>query len=419
MLVMGLGAAMATLGFRAGKSADASIDDRKALFVAEAGLYEGWYALRAGAGNGTLGSADQPVRMGDGMFWVTGTTLPSGRVRLVSTGLVGGGRAALKADVVPGEEAPLFRYTIHSDEDLTLNEGVTLDSYNSAVAPYDPINLTNGILHDGTNGDAASNADVLLNNDASIFGDAVPGPGHVVRFANSTYVHGSTTAAEQPFLFEPIAAPSVPSSGQMALPARGVGSLPAGDYGFDDFIIGTEATMTVIGPAVIVTRNFSGGKDARLLIDATNGPVTFFVQGTYSHYRHFTPDSVAGSPTAVAFMIEGEQDIVFPSTTDVRGGYYAPNARILFANDCEAWGSFAGRRIEMSSSMRFHYDEALADYWQTDDAFDPFADSPLGAWEEVPLPMPELARDRRDPELVLDVDLDELPSPAEAWPTPQ
>jgi hypothetical protein len=311
---------------------------------------------------------------------------------------------------------PLFQYTINSDEALTLNEGVLLDSYDSSIGPYNPVNLINGFLHDGTNGDAASNSDIHMNNDATVLGDAVPGPGHTVTMANGTYVHGETTPAPEPFTFDPIVAPSFPSTGQMAIPANSSGTLASGNHGFDDFIIGTNSVLTVTGPAEIVTRTFSGGKDARLMIDATNGPVTFYVQGTYTHNKGFETQPVAGSPSAVAFMIEGNQDIVFPSLTKVRGGYYAPEASFLFANDNEAWGAFAARRIEMSSTMRFHYDEALSSYWDRSDAFDPFADSPLSAWEVVPLPDPAHARDRRDPEVVLGVDIDQLPTPAEAWP---
>jgi hypothetical protein len=418
MLLASLGMVLSMVGKRSHESSRASFDQRAALHLAQGGLFEAWHAFRSGMPLGDFGTALAPIRLGEGVFWVEVAPLEGSRVRLLSTALLGSGRAAVQAVVTVGGETPLFRQTIHSDEALTVNEGVVIDSYDSSLGSYESQvhgGTINGYLHARTHGDVASNRNVNLNSQSTVLGDAIPGPGHVVVFNNNSYVHGATTPAEHPFEYTPIPAPNLPSQGMMAVPARFEDSLGAGNYGFDSFSLGTESILTVQGPATIVTRSFNGGRDARLVIDATNGPVTFFVLESFTYLRGFQSVAAPGSPCAVAFMIESEQDIVFPSQSRVRGGYYAPNASILFANNCEAWGAFAARRLEMSSSMRFHYDEHLSEYWDRDDLANP-STSPLGEWQQVPLAEARLLRDRRDPAVALGVDWGNLPTPSQVWP---
>jgi len=211
----------------------------------------------------------------------------------------------------------------------------------------------------------------------------------------------------------PACSASAASRSSLKRRTRSTATLPSGKYGFDSFTLNKAAKLTVQGPATLVVGNFTGGKDARLYVDATGGPVTFFVQGDYAHFANFEVAPVAGSPIAIAFLVQGSGDVVFPSFCKVRGAYYVPNADVLFANDCEAWGSFAANRIEMSSSMEFHYDESLAKHWETtgNEDEDPLR---LLAWRPAQVP-PALMRDRRDPYQVLGVNRAALASPANSW----
>ena len=141
--------------------------------------------------------------------------------------------------------------------------------------------------------------------------------------------------------------------------------------------------------------------------------MTIFVASTYTHTSNFESVPVGNSPMALAFMIQSPNDVVFPSSTGIRGAYYVPNANVLFASNCEAWGSFAANRIDMSSSMKFHYDESLAKHWEADGSTgkDPLR---LLLWQPVPVAA-DLIKDRRDPFQVLNVAKAALPSPANAW----
>ena len=159
---------------------------------------------------------------------------------------------------------------------------------------------------------------------------------------------------------------------------------------------------------------FTGGKTAQLNVDATNGPITFYVRGAYTHTSGFQCNAVGSSPMALAFMVDGTTDVVFPSLTRVRGAYYTPNANILFASGNECWGAFAAKRISMSNDMRFHFDETLLAHWSGHGGED---GDPLTvlSWRRTAVVPSSLVSDRRDPLLVLDLDARDLLAPGQSW----
>ena len=392
-----------------------SADDRQAFLLAEAGLAEALTALSQGR-TGNVGTVNTPAALGGGMFWVEATDLGDNKTRLAVTACLGSGRAAIDAvaEGVVGE--PLFSATLNSDEPLTMSANTMVDSFDSSTGDYasHPKTLTDGILRANDDGDLASNAGIVLNSDAKVIGDATPGPGHAVSFATGSYVHGSTTPATDPFAFPPIDVPNLTSSGPLTIPNGSTHTIPAGDHRFDDLTISKNAVVTIRGPSTIVVDNFTGGKDARIQIDATAGPVTVHVQGNYSHLSGFEADAVAGSPAAIAFFIQGTAPIVFPSNTAIRGAYYAPVADITFSSGNEAWGSFAGKSISMSSGMRFHYDEYLAEHWKDGDGGGGPPVKVL-AWDEGHVRDSRLRAKRSDPFVLLGIQRHLLPTPADAW----
>ena len=407
-----MGAAMYRIASAADKEVRGREDDQHAFYLAEAGLAEAMVSLRAGS-SGAIASQDQPAYMSGGVLWVTAEDLGGKRIRLVSNGMAGAGRSALEVVVEDQSKAPLFRAVLNSDDVMTLASAVQIDSFDSALGSY-ASQLTNnykGTPYAKDNGDVLSNSDIVLNSSALVFGDAKAGPGHQTTLANGAYVSGSTTPSPDPFLFTPIPVPPVNGSSSYSL--SGNGSIPPGTWGYADFTLNKSAKLTITGPATLVVNNFTGGKDARLTIDATNGPVTIFVKGNYTHLANFEAQPKGASPMALAFMVQGANNVVFPNLTKVRGAYYVPNAQVVFANDNEAWGSFAAKKISMSNTMKFHYDESLAKHWKTDGKS---VDDPLQmlSWSQTSPPAAVLG-DRRDPYQVLDVKKKNLPTPTEAW----
>lgn len=393
------------------------IDDRCAEALAEAALAEAVTAVGAGF-SGNVGTIDAPARIGDGIFWVESQPLAGGSKQLVATALQGSGRSSLAAVVEPPGEEPLFQYMLQSDEEMTLASSVSIDSYNSKDGTYaSQVGSTlGGFPYAGTKGDVSSNEGIVLNALAHVFGDATPGPGYAVALNMGSYVDGSTAAAPQKMTFPPIEYPGLPAAGTFSVAPGGTKSLGPGNFGYTGLSIGKAGKLKVTGPATIEVSSFTGGKDADLIIDATNGPVSFYVSGNYTHIAGFEADAVAGSPMALAFFIGGDAPIVFPNAVKVKGGYYAPEADITFCNDNEAFGSFAANKITMANTMKFHYDEALSEYWGSDgDEKEAVA---VHARFVARVEPDFLLSDRRDPFLLLGLDKAALPSPADAWWNP-
>ena len=62
--------------------------------------------------------------------------LGGNRFQLNAVALAGSGRAAAEVVVEVDVQAPLFQAVLNSDEQLTLNSGVSIDSYDSFVGDY-------------------------------------------------------------------------------------------------------------------------------------------------------------------------------------------------------------------------------------------------------------------------------------------
>ena len=392
-----------------------SADDQRAFYLAEAAMAEAMTAIRGGA-TGSVGNQVTPAFLAEGAFWVQSTDLGNNRTQLDATALAGSGRAALRVVMEDRGLAPLFPNVLNSREQLTLNSNVAIDSYDSSLGTYasQAVNTSGPHTYANANGDVSSNLAIVLNSNAYVLGAATPGPGHGVTLNMGSTVIGSTTPAPSPFTFPPIKSPTVTMAGPYSVGTNGAATLSAGTYGFSSLSIGKSGTLTIQGPANIIVDDFTGGKDASLVIDATAGPVTFYVKNTYSHVSGFQAVPAPGSPMALAFLIESTNAITFPSSSMVRGAYYAPNANITFTSSNQAWGSFAGNRVDMSSSMKFHYDETLSQYWTVDTGqnVDPLV---VLSWESVEVTPAFLKTDRRDPFQVLGLNKNALPSPAAAW----
>jgi len=401
------------------KSAKVDLDDQRAFFLAEAGLHEAFEAVRDGR-SGIVGSMAQPALLGGGVLWTEVTPIDAERMQVVSTAMAGSGRKALQAVIhVAPKVPPLFVATLNSKETLTLNAGVTIDSFDSELGTYasQVASIYEGRPYAGANGDVRSNQDIIANANAYVFGDAQYGPGGTYGLEQGTgsYIDGTVGASVEPFDFAPITFPTFPPLGNFTVPTAGTSTLGPGNYDYDAFTISKDATLNVTGPATLVVDSFTGGKSGKLIIDATNGPVTVFVRGTYSHLAGFAADAVADSPMALAFLVDAPQDVVFPSGSKIRGAYYVPNANITFASTTECWGAFAANRIDMANDMKFHFDETLMRHWAGNSGDEGDRLSVL-SWSPTGVQPASLVRDRRDPLLVLGLDAAELPSPWGAWP---
>ncbi len=118
-----------------------SVDQLRAFYLAEAGLAESFAAVRIGR-SGEIGEEDNMATYGEGQVWVSAVETSDGRIWLQSTGMAGSGKATLGLVVNP-TDPPLGFF---SDEDLTIEEGVLVDGFDSTERAYEEeILVLNGL----------------------------------------------------------------------------------------------------------------------------------------------------------------------------------------------------------------------------------------------------------------------------------
>ncbi len=394
----------------------ADIDDRRAFYLAEAGLSEAIASMRRKSSGG-VGTQALPAFLGDGIFWTEATDVGGGQTQIDVYALCGSGRAALEAVVEKSNQEAIFDAAISSRTQLTLNADVLVDSFDSTVGTYasQAVTPSGGLNYALSNGNVYRDAAIVLNTQAQVFGDATPGSANAVSFSGpGATVHGSTTPAQGPLTFPPIQVPNLPSGTSMAIPNGGSSSLLSGSHSFSTLDIGQDAHLTIQGPATLVVGSFVGGQDAFLEIDSTNGPVTIYVTQSYTHTSGFQAIPVTGTELALGFLLNSTQPVTFPPNSQVRGAYYAPNADVTFSSTSEAWGSFVANSVTMAPGTRFHYDESLAQHWTVDDGTTKDTMNLL-YWRKRDFQPRALLRDRRDPFVALGLNRNALPRPAQAW----
>jgi len=410
--MMALGVSFLTIALGSTRALDASVEDRRAFYLAEAAVAESITALRAAAPGG-IGSADQPARLGSGLVWCEVTDLGGGRRSILATGMCGSGRAAIEAIVsVADQEADLFRAMILSNEDLNIDSKQLIDSYDSSLGDYDSqaTNELDGEKYANANGSVASNGSIVVSSDTTIFGNATPGPGEGIFLDSDAVVTGSTTSAKVPFGMPVLEPPKIPASGTLSV--TGLKTLSAGNYNFGSVKLGTGARLVVRGPAVIVSGDFVTSDKSKLEIDATNGPVTFYNKGTFKYDKGTTLTTSADSPADVVFAFDSANPISFPDGINFLGGIYAPMAPINIGSDSTFYGAVVADEVTMGSRTDFHFDEFLLN--RRNVLTDRKAVELL-SWHEAPVSDDTLRLDRRDPIVVLGLDPDDLVPPSQAW----
>lgn len=410
-----------------------SIDTKRAFYLAESGLSEAWYGLKVGK-SGNIGTPELPASYGDGLLWVEAEDLGGGRTSLTSTGLVGSGRFSLSM-VVERDGTTVAGMGFFADDDVTIGQGVLVDSYDSASGPYvetvvkvvdgggDLLGL-NGLTDPvedivgsgGSTSRVGSNGDIHVNGSPSqptlISGDVQPGPSGSVIQGEGVTIAGSTAPASNPFELPAIEVPPLVSKGDMTVGARGsLSVLPAGEAAYGTLRVPAGRTLTVTGPATLVVSRFQLDAGASLVLDAATGPITIHVTQELSWApqssvtcTHQTPESLALQISASEpFDRDGDGDLdapaQFQASGDFLGTVYAPHSPLQILAATEVFGAIAARSLQLEDGAKLHFDEALAVAQGGADA-----ELVVMAWRVVDLPDVPLVAERKDPVLKLKAD---------------
>ena len=129
--IVGLSVAVLQISSTVTSRQSMSVDDKRAFYLAEAGLAEAYLGLARGY-TGQIGSFEEPVAVGDGLCWVDAVS-DGELVTLAATAVCGRGRAAVEVTVKPYEQS----LGIFADEGVNLTSSFLLDGYDSEAGSYD------------------------------------------------------------------------------------------------------------------------------------------------------------------------------------------------------------------------------------------------------------------------------------------
>lgn len=157
-VIAGLGAALIQVQSMMTKKHEFSIDRRRALYVAEAGLAEAALAVSQGK-SGIIADENIPARFGAGVYWVESTDLPGDRLALVCTSRVGRAEFMLRTIVVPNLN-PVSSLGFFGTDGVEIGWGTIADGYHSAEGEHTaqidlglPVPATTGMVRIGSNDD--------------------------------------------------------------------------------------------------------------------------------------------------------------------------------------------------------------------------------------------------------------------------
>lgn len=388
----GISLSLASLSRSSAEENRTTKDETNAYYIAQAGLAQAVQDLRAG-GTGALGSLQQQQEFGGARFWVDSVDLGNGLRSLVATGV--DNRAGARIELVLQEAAlPFFRYGAFGELGLTLDSNATIDSYNSNLGPYS-LNLNKAF-----NGNAGSNRNISLRSNSRIHGSAQPGPGHAVTILGNAVVSGATSPAPAPFELPPIEFPAAPGPNNYTL--NGTATLVAGLHQLANVRLNSNSVLTINGPATIVCSNLELRSNSQIIVNATNGPVEFYVDGDFKMLSNAKLYASDLKPANVKVFLNGDNiidpdtdvqvdpqddEFQFNSNTQIYGVVYAPNAFVEIESNFECFGAMIARRLHLDSNSKIHFDESLLT--ETEDS-----ESELQAvlWRRRPFSMSELGQ---------------------------
>jgi len=368
LATLSVGMVIATRATQKEKSAQR--EEVAALFAAEAGLSEAVFDLNRG-GIGVVGSQQAPQTMNGSEYWVSSADLPNGMKTLVATGV--DNRAGMRIELTVVEDlSNLWTWGAFGDEELTMDSNARVDSYDSMLGTY----ASQQVNGSGTNayalstGDVGSNGDIDIMSNSSVQGSAVPGPSSAVTITGTASVSGSTAPNTSLVDLPKLVMPVIGSSGDLKVASTTPVVLPSGDHEFDDLVLGNGAVLTVTGPARIVTVNMELRSNAQIVVDASLGPVEFFVYQDFIMNSSTMIASTTFTPADVSINLNSDNiinpaqtvqlaEVTLESNSVIYGTLFAPNAQVDIDSNFELFGSVVARQVHLDSWARIHFDEQL------------------------------------------------------------
>ncbi len=388
-------------------------DNKRALYIAEAGLSEAFFCLAQGR-SGNVGSEEQPAQYANGVYWVQATPAEDDSVSLVSTGLCGTGRFALSL-VLNRQVDQLGSLGFYAAGNLTVGQGAVIDGYDSslgALSEQRDLQLAGDTTGSGAR--LSAGGDVSLEGTfgapkkgsdpgTQIFGDVQPGPNGVVSQSADVTITGSTRPLAQQVSLPAVDPPENIELRDWQFGPQG-GALPPGEARFEAAEIASGGVLHLEGPAVLVFDDLRFKDGARLRVDSSDGQVVVFVEEYLELAQGSWLENLDEDPTGFVLFANGTEwldrdgdqipdpPVVFDAEGQFFGYLYAPGSDIVLRSELHMIGGLAASSLTLEAGGHLTFDRAL-EHSEVTSASLP----ELVAWRIVELPDNDLVKIRRDP----------------------
>lgn len=229
------------------------------------------------------------------------------------------------------ERQSLFTDALFGRDFVTMHGNAYTDSYDSSLGPYGGSNVFQ-------TGHVRSDNDITLSGNATVRGDAIPGPDHVVSTSGNAKVTGVIEPATSPKQLPLVLVPgNAVDLGAISLQGNATRTLIAGTY--------RASSLSISG-------------NGQLIIDARLGPVNLYVSGSASIGGNGISNQ-SNVPSDFNLVQSGTADVTFSGNAAFSGTVYAPNSVLSLTGNGTMFGAFIGAGLRLSGNGAIHFDEVL------------------------------------------------------------
>ncbi len=409
MIVASMGMVMLQMHTSQARRQIQATDNKRALYIAEAGLAEAFMCVAQGK-SGNVGSETLPARFADGIYWVEATHGANDEIGLVSTGLCGSGRFALSL-VLTKQSETISSLGFYAEQDVVVGAGSIVDGYDSrAGSLLEQLDPSLAFSSTGTGAVIGAGGDVVLQASLDpsalqthVFGDVHAGPSGVVSQESGTTITGATTPLPFSAGLPDASAPQIDTTTAWPF-GIGSGALAAGTYRFTQAEVSSRQTLRIEGPAVLVFDELRIKRGATLEIDSTEGQVVIFVEDYLELAEGSATRNVNEDPQGFALVANGDQwedrdgdllpdpPVVFSPAGNFHGYLYTPSAELTLGPKLHFVGGLAALSLTLLDGARLTFDIALGGGSLSGSGM-----PRLVAWRIVELPDSDLVRLREEP----------------------
>lgn len=263
------------------------------------------------------------------------------------------------------EKDSAIDYGIFGDQKSDTKSGglmLSYDSGSSDPAINDPSDPSFQSTHEA---DVGSNDWLVTHSGASIDGDGV--------FGEQDDGSATTDGIDPTTIFYGTAGVNVGRIDPDPLGINSGGEYDPSTYATsnDNATAGLGTTLSTAGVVTLTAGNYyftdidlkSG---ASLIVDASGGPVSIFLEGGLSAKLGSTIN-VSGKPTEFSIYSNSTTKIDFQNSSEFKGFVYAPFAPVDMKNSSDVYGVIWGANVDVKNGGTFYYDTALSDKYGSND----------------------------------------------------